>query len=172
DGAARYVRVSGRQGLVTADAGEVNRLNVTSLKLRDRRLLAFEPEAARRLEVTGPAQNIALWKDGPVWQLTKPDRRELKEGHVRAFIWALKRLKFSGVVEERRTGEPTGEILLEARIWTDAATPQRLSVLRASDETGGAPLAVTSAKPGLYTADEADLEKVEKEVERLLTRTE
>lgn len=170
-GSSRYALASGQRGPVTVAEEALGKLKAASLELRDRDLLPFKTEDVRRIELERPGGvRFKLFKDGTEWRLEAPERRELKTGQATSLLWSLKRLRFSGVVEEVRSGEPpSGEILLEARLWSSSGEPEQLTVLKASGTEGAEePLAFGSAKPGLYRLAPKDLGDVERELDKLL----
>lgn len=166
EGVDRYVRASGLKGLATVAADGLEKIEVTRLTFMERSLLPFETEEVRRLEMTAFGRHIELRKDGSAWMLKEPEERELKAGAVTSLLWSLKRLKFSGVLEEERKGEPAGEVLLEARLWLDSGKLSRLSVVRPEGEGAPELLAFGSARPGLYKMESEDLGEVTEELER------
>jgi hypothetical protein len=167
EGGGLYVRASSLKGLVTVEADGTSKIEATSLTLRQRGLLDFQIEEVRRLELQAAGRQAELYKEGDVWRLEEPERRELKSGAATSLFWALKGLKFSGVVEESRKGAPEGEILFEASLWL--ASGERVKLVALKPEGGKEPLAFGSSKPGLYTVAPKDFGKVEKELGRLLS---
>lgn len=169
-GAGSYVRASGQAGLVTVEAEGLKKIYVTRLDFMDRSLLSFKTEDASRLEVKSAKGHVELWKDGPVWQLVAPERHKLDLGLAESLLWSLRRLPFSGVREEKREGDPSGEVLLEVRLWTGSGEPKKLAVVKESGGAAGDLLAYSSARPGLYTVEAKELKEVERGVERLLNQ--
>jgi hypothetical protein len=149
------------------EADGTSKIEATSLTLRQRGLLDFQIEEVRRLVLQAAGRQAELYKEGDVWRLEEPERRELKSGAATSLFWALKGLKFSGVVEESRKGAPEGEILFEASLWL--ASGERVKLVALKPEGSKEPLAFGSSKPGLYTVAPKDFGKVEKELGRLLS---
>ncbi|OFX22412.1 MAG: hypothetical protein A2V77_22875, partial [Anaeromyxobacter sp. RBG_16_69_14] len=102
DGSVFVRTTSGAVELVTGDAKWS--LERTTFDLREKRLLPFDDEELRRVEVTAPRLSYALVRDGKTWRLDAPAKERADDATAARVLGAIRGLRATAFL-----GSPQGD---------------------------------------------------------------
>ncbi|MCP5059690.1 MAG: DUF4340 domain-containing protein [bacterium] len=99
-GGSNYVAAEGDPRVFTVPTHRISAMRKSLSELRDSRVLDFDRDAVRDVEVTWMGGGVALAKDGEAWRLRKPLDAEADESAVSGLLSGLRFLRAEGYVDE------------------------------------------------------------------------
>ncbi len=98
----RYIALAASPGAYTISEETFKNIQVSLMKLRDKRLTSFDAEAMESIEIQKGKQNVRLEKSGEDWTVN-PSGKKLEGNKVRNFLWDVTDLAFQDTVTEGET---------------------------------------------------------------------
>ncbi|MBW2394999.1 MAG: DUF4340 domain-containing protein [Deltaproteobacteria bacterium] len=99
-GGNSYVKAEGDARVFTVPTYRLGAMRKSLSDLRDSRVLDFDRDAVRDVEVTWVGGGVALAKEGEVWRLRKPLDAEANESAISGLLSDLRFLRAEGYVDE------------------------------------------------------------------------
>ena len=107
-GSSSYVARGADEAVFTTLSWRLNAFSEPLLDLRDRRVLAFDATAVRRIEVSWPAGGVSLERTPETWQIVAPLVTDADDERIDALLSDLSYLRTDGFVDEPLTAAAAG----------------------------------------------------------------
>lgn len=144
-----YVMRGGDAEVMVAPEDLWTALPKTVAVLRDKVVLAYAYDKAKRVEVDGPRGPVVIERDGTGWKITAPEVLKADSGAVNALLWSIRDLKASGFLGE--TAADVSRLVkkpeVAVKIWEEgAAEPKTLLLEPSAEVRGGKPAAIAAVE--------------------------
>ncbi|HXV13238.1 MAG TPA: DUF4340 domain-containing protein [Candidatus Krumholzibacteria bacterium] len=94
-----WARTDGESRVIDVHGDVASALDASPARLRDRRLLQFDPRRARRIQVVTPDTSAVLVRAGDAWALPNPALGRIDPDAATDFVRALRTLRYRSVVD-------------------------------------------------------------------------
>jgi hypothetical protein len=156
-GGNRYAFVGGQTRVYTVPAHAVNALAKSLDDLREKRVLRFDADAARRVSLRWPGGKVVLARGDPGWKLEEPIVGPADQTTVDELLSDLSFLRASGFVDaptaqqEGLLAAPELEVEIEIQPEEEGGEPRRLKLAIGGRESAeGERLARAEGTPALF----------------------
>ncbi len=99
-GGSAYLMRNDDTSVHLTDVAFLNRIDQKAEDLRDKRILTFDKETVRSLEMRGARGDVTLQKDGGTWKITRPSEYNADQTQVASLLSSLESLRATNFVDE------------------------------------------------------------------------
>ncbi len=157
---AVYALVEPGRAISLAERRLLDDLSLSPDRLRNRLLLAFEPQDVQAVEIRRAGGTILLRREGQAWRIGGPRPEEADEKRAADLLEALRNLRFRSVLSERPGDLPRYGLGAPVELTLRLRDGRVLPTLAVGRREGDTYAAVMAGSPPIYSVDSNLIRKI------------